>query len=69
MTITRDKIVTLQEVIKHLQKECIPSPINYRKVVRAFSHDVCMMHQALAFLHQGQLDNYHMLSGKGDYRY
>jgi len=69
MGITADKVVTLAEVVKHLQKECVPSPINYRKVIRAFSHDVCLMHQALTFLHQGQLDNYHMLPGNGKYRY
>jgi hypothetical protein len=60
---THQLLVT--DVIKHMQRECIVAPLNYRKIVRAYRDDVYAMHQALTFLHQGLLDNYHMIHGNG----
>jgi hypothetical protein len=57
--------LVLADVVKHLQKECVAAPINYRKIVRTYKDDVHAMHQALTFLHQGLLDNYHMLPRNG----
>ena len=57
--------LSVAEVVKFLQSECIPSPVTFKKITRVYRDDVHAMHQALTFLHQGLLDQYHMIPGNG----
>lgn len=58
------KRLTVADVISKLRKECVAAPVNYRKLVRLYKDSVGEMHQALTFLHQGLLENYHMVPKK-----
>lgn len=57
------RTLSVGDVIKFLQSECIPSPITYKKITRVYKDDIHGMHQALTFLHQGLFDQYHMVPG------
>ena len=59
------KPITLEQVIKRLQKECIPAPLTVRKIIKVFEYDATIMHQVLDMFHSGLLVNYHMIPGNG----
>ena len=58
--------LTLEEVVSHLRSECVVSPITCLKVIHAYKGDDFAAHQALMFLNDGSLDDYHMIPNNGE---